>query len=206
MGQKRLLQAQAEDIRSIIKSNLWKLVYGISFVIGFFLFAIWGKEFAEENGLLSVEALRAVKDTMLDKAAFFRYVFWRRVLWLFLFVFAWWWGYGRWYIYGLFAFSGFAMGACLQTALLRYSVKGLTLWIFLYLPYAIFYGGAFFFAMLLCKKEQQELQGVRERGKRLQFLLQNILSIAGILLMTILGIYGEACVNPGLLRNYLQYF
>ena len=193
-------QVQVKGIREVTKSKRWKLIYAAGFLLGFLLFAVLGRAFVEESALLDVNSLRGVKDAVIDKPAFLQYIFWRRILWLLAGVFVWWWGYGSLYIYGLLGTCGFVMGACLQTCFIRYSLKGVMLWIFLYVPQVIFYAGAFFCGIILCT-------GVcKDKAEKIRFLWQNGLTVLGLACLYAIGIYCEGHLNVVLLQNYLQFF
>ncbi len=193
-------KGQVTGIREVTKSKRWKVIYAAGFLVGFLLFAVLGKGFVSENGLLDVDSLRQVKDAVIDKAAFLQYIFRRRILWLLVGVFIWWWGYGKWYIYGLLGISGFAMGACLQAAMMQYSLKGIVLWIFLYFPQVIFYAGAFLCGIILCTG------AFKEKAEKVRFLVQNGLTILLLAILYGVGIYCEGYLNVVLLQNYLQFF
>lgn len=191
---------QVSGIIQIAKSRRWKLIYAIAFLAGFLLFAVFGKTFVAESTLLDVDSLRGVKDAVVDKPAFLQYIFWRRMLWVAAGICIWWWNYGTLYIYGLLGCCGFVMGACLQTCIMRYSMKGVVLWIFLYFPQVIFYAGAFFCGMMLCT-------GVgKSKPDKIKFLWQNILLLILLACLYAIGIYGEGKLNVEILQSYLQYF
>ncbi len=191
---------QAEEIRQTAKSKHWKWIYAAGLLLGFLVFAVLGKTLIMESGLLHVDSLREVKDAVIDRPAFLQYVFRRRLLWLFVGILAWWWGFGKWYIYALLGGYGFVMGACLQTAMMRYSVKGIILWLFLYLPQAMFYLGVLFCGIILCN-------GVyKTRAEKITILLQKWLIILCMAVLYAMGIYCEGNLNVVLLQNYLQFF
>ncbi len=191
---------QITGIRESAKSKRWKLIYGAGFLIGFLVFAVLGRTFVEESELLNVNSLRGVKDAVIDKAAFLQYVFTRRMFWLIAGAVTWWWGYGSLYIYGLLGCCGFVMGACLQAAVIRYSLKGVMLWIFLYFPQVIFYAGVFFCGIILCT-------GVhKEKVEKIRFLVQNGMTLLLLTCLYAIGIYCEGHLNVVFLQNYLQFF
>ncbi len=198
-------KSQVEDVRQITKSRRWKMIYGIGFLLGFLLFAILGKNLVMERGLLDVDSLREVKDAMIDKSAFLKYVFRRRLLWLLAGILAWWWGFAKWYIYGILGGYGFVMGACLQTVIMRYGMKGIMLWIFLYFPQVIFYAGVLFCGIVLVNRIPDR---VGERWPALKWgtLMQNGLILLCMIGLYALGIYCEGYLNVVLLQNYLQFF
>lgn len=196
---------QMEQVKSVTKSNHWKMVYGIGFLMGFLLLILLGKAMILESNLLDVDSLREVKDCAVDKKAFLSYVFRGRLLWFLAGVVLWWWGYGKWYIYGVLGVYGFVMGACLQTTILRYSTKGVFLWMVLYFPHVILYIGALLCALMLAGSE---LHGstYQSRKEKITGLLQKWFIVAGMLLLIAAGIYCEGSLNLRLLQNYLQFF
>jgi len=224
---KSLLQhakGQIEDIRQVTKSSRWKMICGIGFLLGFLLFTVLGEKIVMESGLLDVDSLRKVKDMVIDKSSFLQYVFRRRLLWLLAGVAAWWWGFGKWYIYGILGGYGFVMGACLQAAMMRYSVKGIMLWFFLYFPQAIFYTGVIFCAIMLVNaiptrnrgewpalRSNRTSEGTtvvtyRTGAEKFAALMQNGLILVLLLGVYAVGIYCEGHLNVLLLQNYLQFF
>ena len=198
-------KSQMEQVKSVTKSNRWKMVYGIGFLTGFLLLIILGKALILESNLLDVDSLREVKDCVVDKKEFLSYVFRGRLLWFLAGVVLWWWGYGKWYIYGVLGVYGFVMGACLQTTILRYSTKGVFLWMVLYFPHAILYIGALLCAMMLA---DSGLRGstYQSRKEKIAGLLQKWLIAVGMLFLFVAGIYCEGSLNLKLLQNYLQFF
>jgi len=216
---------QMTDIRQVTKSRRWKMIYAFGFLTGFVIFAILGEKLVTESGLLDVDSLRKVRDTILDDAAFLQYVFRRRILWLLAGILAWWWGFGKWYIYGILGGYGFVMGACLQTAIMRYSIKGIMLCVFLYFPQVIFYAGTIFCAIILADTIPARIvakwpalqnsslsdgvsgHGVHRTGaEKFRALMQKGLILLWMLGLYAVGIYCEGRWNVMLLQKYLQFF
>lgn len=177
-----------------------KMIYLGCFLAGFVLFLILGKTFLDDNLLLNVNSLREVKDSTIDKGAFFRYISWRRLLVLAAGIFLWWKGFGKWVIYGVLGFSGVTMGACMYTCLFRYHFKGIFLWFFLYFPHLLFYAAALFCGMILT------IGRYPDKNEKIKFLWQHWLIVMGFGAAFFLGLYAECYINVPLLQDFLQFF
>lgn len=170
------------------------------FLAGFLLFFILGKDFAKSNTLLNVDALCKVKDSIIDKKEFYTYIFYRRSVLLMLGLLFWWWRLGKYYAYMILGVCAFSMGGCMYICLLRYYLKGLFLWIFLYFPHAFCYTGVLICAILLSRTS------LHTKEEKIRFLCRNLLLVLGLLLLYVLGIYAEAYVNTALLQDFLTFF
>lgn len=192
-----------QNVQGLKKNPIFrscKVLYLSCFFAGFMVFLILGKGFLDNLMLLNVNSLREIKDCSIDKAAFFQYICWRRMLVLAAGFLFWWWGFGKWFAYGVLGCAGFSMGACMYTCLLRYHFKGIFLWIFLYFPHVLFYAVVLICGMILST-------GVfRIKAEKLKFLWQNGLWELLLLILLALGIYSEGYINVALLQNYLQFF
>lgn len=194
------LQPKFQSMRKNPRFQTCKMLYLGCFLAGFILFFILGKDFLNDISLLNVNALREIRDSTIDKGAFMQYIFLRRMLLLAAGVLAWWWGFGKLYVYGVWACFGFAMGACMYTCLLRYALKGLFLWFFMYFPHVLFYAVALFCGMILSN-------GVnRSKADKLKFLWQNSLWVFLLLILLGIGIYTESHMNVSMFQDFLQYF
>lgn len=181
-------------------AKAFKIICLGCFFAGFTLFFLLGEEFAGSNTLLDVAALCKVKDSMIDKKGFYTYILYRRSVFLILGLLFWWWRFGKYYVYTLTGACAFSMGGCMYTCLLRYSLKGLFLWCFLYFPHAFFYTGVLFCALLLCHTP------FHTKKEKIRFLYQNILPAMLLLVLFGMGIYSEAYVNITLLQDFLAFF
>lgn len=170
------------------------------FLAGFVLFFIFGREFAESNNLLNVDALCRVKDSSIDKKAFYAYIFYRRSTLLMLGLLFWWWRLGKYYTYTIMGVCAFSMGGCMYTCLLRYDLKGLFLWIFLYFPHVFFYTGELLCAVCLSRTL------IQTKEDKLRFLCRNFLPVISLILLHLLGMYTEAYTNTTLLQDFLTFF
>lgn len=177
-----------------------KMIYMSCFLAGFVLFLMFGKSVLEDSLLLNVSALREIKDSIIDKKAFFRYISWRRFLALGIFLILWWKGYGKWVIYGTLGWIGATMGACLYTCLFRYHFKGIFLWIFLYFPHLFCYAAAILCGMILTIGKHVD------KAEKIKFLLQHWLIVVVFVASFLLGMYAEGYINIELLQDFLIYF
>ena len=194
------LQNKFTDVRRSPKTKTFKMLMGLSFLVGFILFLFMGSEFCEELSLLDVASLQEIKDNTIDKRGFLGYILSRRLLLLAAGGFLWWWGFGKWYVYGVLGGLSFTMGACMYISLMRYHVMGLFLWFFLYFPHVICYAGALFCGMILAR------YAFKSRIDKVKYLWQNSVLITVLAAMLALGIYCESYVNVALLKSFLQYF
>ncbi len=177
-----------------------KMLYLCCFLAGFMIFLFMGKELLNDISLLNIDALKEIKNETLDKGAFFNYLLWRRVLILAAGMLFWWWNWGKWFLYGTIGVSAGSMGICMYICLVRYRLKGLFLWFFLYFPHILFYGAVVICAMMLSTRM------IRERQEKIKFLLQKGRWVILLLIVFFLGIYMESYVNTALLQDYLDFF
>ncbi len=177
-----------------------KMIFLGCFLAGFVLFLILGKTFLEDSLLLQVSALREIKDSAIDKDAFFRYIAWRRLFLVGVCVWLWWKGLGKWGIYTCLGWIGATMGACMYTCLFRYHFKGIFLWIFLYFPHLLCYAAALFCGMILTVGK---LPG---KSEKIKFLWQHWLFVLGFGVAILLGMYAEGYINVSMLQDFLQFF
>ncbi len=194
------LQNRFPDIHKNSKAQTFKMIFFLSFLVGFILFLFLGKNFLEDAAILNVASLQEIKDNTIDKGDFGGYILWRRLLLLAVGFLLWWWGFGKLYVYGVLASCSFTMGACMYICLLRYKIKGLFLWFFLYFPHVLCYAAALFCGMII------SLNIYRNKADKLKYLLQNGLIILLMLGLVCLGMYCESYINVALLQNFLQYF
>ena len=180
--------------------HIFKTIIMIGLSAGLVVFFFLGKEFALNSFLLDADALKEIRDNSIDRGAFFQYVLARRLLAFAAGVLAWWWGFGKLYLYGVIGGCSFVMGACFYISLVRYPFTGLFLWFFLYFPHMIFYAAALFCGMILAA-------GVfRTRVEKVKYLWQNGVLVFVIVLVYVVGIYCESYLNVPLLQNFLEYF
>lgn len=177
-----------------------KMIFLGCFLAGFVLFLILGKTFLDDNLLLHVGALREIKDSTIDKDAFFRYIAWRRLLLVGVCLWLWWKGFGKWVIYASLGWIGAAMGACMYTCLFRYHFKGIFLWIFLYFPHLLCYAAALFCGMILTVGK------IPNKAEKIKFLWQHWLFVLGFGVAVLLGMYAESYINVSMLQDFLQFF
>lgn len=180
--------------------HIIKNIFVAGFIAGLAIFFFLGKEFVEDTGLLDSYSLIEIRDSSIDKATFFVYLFWRRMLLLGIGVLFWWWGFSRLYLYGMIGCSGIIMGACLYISLLRYPLTGLFLWFFLYFPHMIFYAGVVLCGMILAVGKFQK------KEEKMKFVWQNAPVVLLLLALFVLAIYSESYWNVSLLRMFLEYF
>ena len=180
--------------------RMGKMLYLGCFLAGFVLFLMLGKAFLDNNPLLDVNSLKEIKDNIIDKGAFFRYISWRRILVLSGCLFLWWKGFGKWVIYGVLGWTGATMGACLYTCLFRYHFKGIFLWFFFYFPHLLCYMTALICGMILT------IGKYAGKSDKLKFLQQQWLIVAAFIAAFFLGLYTECYINVSILQDFLRFF
>ena len=180
--------------------RLGKMIYLGSFFVGFVLLLVFGKNIWDSNQLLNINALREIKNGVIEKSAFFQYILWRRLMLLSFAGFMWWKGLGKWFLYSTLGYLGISMGICMYTCLFRYHMKGLFLWFVLYIPQGLFYAAAMFGGMILMS------EGRKEKQEKIKFLWQNWLIEFGVFAAYLLGIYSESYLNVSLLKSFLEFF
>ncbi len=194
------LQSKLRDAHKNSGFQKCKMLYLWCFFAGFVLLWIMGKDFWDNISLLSVNTLREIKDSTIDKSAFGQYVLWRRLFVLGTGACFWWWNLGKWYIYGVCGSCGISMGACMCTCLMRYRFKGIFLWFFLYFPYVIFYCGAVLLGLIMAGGS------FKNRAEKIRFLWQKGVFVLAMAVLLFLGIYTESHTNVTMLQDFLQFF
>ena len=177
-----------------------KMIYLASFLFGFTIFLMFGKSILEDNVLLNVNALREVKDSAIDKKDFFQYIVWRRLFLLGAAAFVWWKGFGKWFICGMLGYLGMSMGISMYTCLFRYHVKGIFLWVILYIPQMLFYMAAMVCFMLLIEEH------LNDKQEKIKFVWKKWIAVLGGLAAYIFGIYAESYLNVPVLQSFLEFF
>lgn len=170
------------------------------FAAGFFCFLIFGARFMDDISLLNSASLRRIRDTQIDKGAFFRYLCLSHMLLLLFCVVCWWFQWGKKCIYTLVSLGSIILGVSLAVSIIRYHIKGIVLWFILYFPHTLFY-----FAALACGIALSRDVG-RSRTEKIHFLLQNFIWLLGALMMWLIGLYMECYMSTSILQNYLQHF
>lgn len=177
-----------------------KWIYPAALLVGFGGLLLFGRAFVEDSTLISVSALREIKDASIDCAAFFKYISWRRIALLVLFLALWWKNLGKWLLFALTGWYGMTMGMSLYVCLLRYYLKGIFLWSFLYFPQILFYALALLCGLLLCSVKTSE------KGEKLNRSAMQYLLIPALLAMLLCGMYAESYWNVALLQDFLKFF
>lgn len=180
--------------------HIFKTIIMAGLATGLAVFFFLGKEFVGNSALLDADALKAIRDNTIDRGIFFQYVLVRRLLVLAAGIVAWWWGFGKLYLYGMLGGCGFVVGACFYICMVRYPFTGLFLWFFLYFPHMIFYAAVLFCGMILAAGR------FRTREEKVKYLWQKGRLLCVIVLVYAVGIYCESYLNVPLLQNFLQYF
>lgn len=194
------LRTRWQEVPRKRELHIFKTIVMIGLSAGLVVFCFLGKELVLNSALLDADALKEIRDNTIDKGEFFRYVFYRRLWILVAGVLAWWWGFGKLYLYGVIGGCGFVMGACFYISLVRYPFTGLFLWFFIYFPHMIFYAGALFCGMILAT-------GVfRTREDKIKYLWRNGVLVCVLVFAYAAGIYCESYLNVPLLQNFLEYF
>lgn len=194
------LQTKVQGVRKNPRFQTCKMIYLCFFGAGFVIALLLGKDFLDKAGILNVNALKEVRNTSFDKKDFLQYIFRQRILLLAIGAVLWWWNLGKLYVYGILGWAGFSMGICMYTCLLRYALKGIFLWFFMYFPQVLFYTTAMICGMILSS-------GVhRDKAEKIKFLFQNGLLVLLLIVFCGLGIYTEGTWNAAMLKDFLQYF
>lgn len=170
------------------------------FFAGLLVFFIWGGNIISDTDLLTKEALKAIRDSTIDKKDFFEYVLAKRLLLFGLGVTLWWWGLCRLYLYAALTIGSFMMGAYLYMSLYRYPFTGIFLWFFLFFPHMIFY-----YVTMICGIMLKSGMH-RSREEKIQYLWKNAWKVILLVLFYITGIYCESYLNVPLMQNFLKIF
>lgn len=194
------IKPQIQSLGAGTRIRRIKKLIVLCFAAGFFCFMLLGESRLEQWSLLNQNALRLIRDSHIEKRAYFWYLC---VPWLLIFLaaaMAWWWNKGRIFVLALVGTGSVSMGVCMAVCLLRYHLKGLFLWLLLYFPQILFYGAASGCGLMLCRST------VKTKPEKLLFLWQNLLWAIGALLCCLAGIYCESYLNSSLLQAYLFFF
>ncbi len=177
----------------------FRIIMGMGFVSGSILVMLCRRKLLQDISLLDVDSLYLVRDSLVEGRAYFFYLLPRR-----LFVFAallllWWYGVGSAGLKLLGFLMGMEAGIWLQACLEQYRLKGILLWVFLYVPYIFFYLGAILLGLMICEAQGDRYERVRRlREKPWLFLAATALFL--------LGLYLESAVHPQWLKSFLKMF
>lgn len=200
--EKQPFREYIKNVTEIPRKSMWKYVYFGGLFIGFFIFFFLDKNILINSRILNIDSLRRVKDAVIIKEDYFAYILQRRGAILTLLLLIWWWGYGKMACFIGLGGLGFTMGACLQTCLLRYKIKGFLLWLVLYLPHMLFYFAAIAVGLVLFKDSYGAF-GTKEKAR---LILDHIGLWLVLLLFYGFGIYCESFLSVSLLQNFLRLF
>ena len=196
----KLFQTKFKNPIAQTRIRKMKHLVFLFFAVGFFCFLIFGARFMEDVTLLETSSLKRLRDVGIEPKAFLEYLCVSHAVLFFLFAFCWWYQRGKVCTLAWISFGALKLGMCLAVSLIRYQLKGIWLWVLLYLPHTFFYVLALLCGMMLCQTR------LSTRTEKVRFLLQNSLWILGILVSWGLGLYVECYVSSDLLRNYLKHF
>ncbi len=190
-----------EEERSdrVVRMKQFRIIMGIGFILGSILVLLCKRKFLQDISLLDVDSLYLVRDSLVEGRAYFFYLLPRRVFEFGVLVLLWWYGVGS---QGL-KFFGFMMGMeagiWLQACLEQYRLKGILLWVFLYVPYIFFYLGALLLGLMIC-----ETRGDRyEKSRMIREKPWIFLAVTALFAM---GLYLESTVHPQWLKSFLSVF
>ncbi|MCD7805889.1 MAG: hypothetical protein LUH19_00935 [Lachnospiraceae bacterium] len=174
-------------------------IMGMGFAAGCVLVLLCRGKLLQDLSLLDVDSLYLVRDSLISGKAYFFYLLPRRAFVFGVFALLWWYGVGS---LGL-RLGGFLMGMeagiWLQACVEQYHLKGVLLWVFLYIPYIFFYLGAILCGLAFCRTTGDIYEKRRAIRERPGFALA-----AAVLFL--LGLYLESTVHPVWLKHFLQVF
>ncbi|MCD7738260.1 MAG: hypothetical protein LUH58_04370 [Lachnospiraceae bacterium] len=185
--------------RTAVQGKRFSVIMGAGFVLGCILVILCRQKLLQDISLLDVDSLYLVRDSLIEGKSYFFYLLPRRVFAFGAFVLLWWYGVGS---PGL-KLGGFLMGVeagiWLQACVEQYHLKGVLLWVFLYIPYIFFYLGAILCGLMFCQTSGDMYEKRRAIRERPGFALAAI-----VLFLT--GLYLESTVHPVWLKNFLSVF
>lgn len=170
------------------------------FAIGFFCFLLLGSSFLDDISLLDSASLKYIRDTGIDKDAFFRYVCMSHMVFVLLYAILWWYQKGKACVSVYLCFFSVVLGGVFAVSLMRYYLKGIVLWVVLYFPQCLCYLLACGCGLLLSRRK------LMNRKEKIQFLLQNFVWILLGVISLFIGIYCECYISSAILQTYLYYF
>lgn len=183
------------------------MIFMIAFVAGI-LTMNFGKSILVENtGLLDENMLRQMTSVFPDSNALFAFVLRKRLALMGILIVA-----ATTYL-GVAACAvvtgwfGFAAGAFLATALMRYGFKGLLLVAAGTMPQYLLYIPSLYALLLWCEKTCRMIYGRGHRGSldtKTPILLGRVLPLLVIFVGLYAGCFLESFVNPTILRGFLK--
>ncbi|MCD8326095.1 MAG: hypothetical protein LUC90_05240 [Lachnospiraceae bacterium] len=111
------------------------LIMGIGFVLGCILVLLCKQKLLQDISLLDVDSLYLVRDSLIDGKSYFFYLLPRRAFVFGTVVLLWWYGVGSMGIKLTGFLMGMEAGIWLQACMEQYHLKGILLWVFLYIPF-----------------------------------------------------------------------
>ncbi|MCD8067811.1 MAG: hypothetical protein LUE87_02745 [Lachnospiraceae bacterium] len=187
--------------RASVQGRRFSAIMGAGFGIGCMLVILCRQKLLQDISLLDVDSLYLVRDSLIEGKAYFFYLLPRRAFVFGAFVLLWWYGVGS---LGL-KLGGFLMGMeagiWLQACVEQYHLKGVLLWVFLYIPYIFFYLGAILCGLMFCQTAGDA--DVYEKRRAIRERPGFALAAAALFLA---GLYLESAVHPAWLKNFLSVF
>ena len=185
--------------------------YGMVFLVGLtagILTMNFGKSILLENtGLLDEEMLRQMESAFPDSNALFAFVLRKRLMLMVFMVLAATTYLGMAACVAVGLWYGFATGAFLAAALMRYGFKGILLVAAGVLPQYLLYAPALYALLVWCDKTCRMIycKGYcYGENTKTPILLGRVLPLVIILVGLLVGCFLEAYVNPGILRGFLN--
>ncbi len=181
------------------RATLFGMIMGLGFTLGCILVMLCRQTILQDIALLDVDSLYLVRDSVIAGHAYFFYLLPRRGFVFLVLALLWWYGAGG---IGL-KLTAFLMGAeagiWLQACLEQYYLKGILLWIFLYIPYVFFYIAAVWLGLTICEADT-------DRPKRRRLLKEKPWLFAAVAVLFLIGLYLESEVHPVWLKSFLKVF
>ena len=175
------------------------VILGLGFTVGCILVMLCREDLLQDISLLDEDSLYLVRDSLMEGRAYFFYLLPRRTFVFGLLAIMWWYGIGKVALKLTGFFMGVKAGIWLQACLEQYYLKGILLWIFLYIPYIFFYLAAVLCGLTLCENRGDRYERVRLLSEKPWYFIV-LTALFGI------GVYLESMVHPVWLKSFLKVF
>ncbi|MCD7750871.1 MAG: hypothetical protein LUI10_03910 [Lachnospiraceae bacterium] len=177
----------------------FSVIMGFGFTAGCVLVMLCGKNLLKDISLLDEDSLYLVRDSLVEGRAYLFYLLPRRVIVPGVLVLLWWYGVGNTGLKLTVFLVGLKAGIWLQACLEQYHLKGILLWIFLYIPYIFPYLAAILCGFALCEIS-------KDRYERKRLLLEKTWLFIVVAVLFGFGLYLESMVHPVWLKSFLKVF
>lgn len=188
----------------------WLFLFAAGFIVGVFLINMNSNLFAGESGIFNASSLNRLKYLEMENSLFFRYVTVGRLgdyLMLGLLSTTY---FGIIIAYGAAAWQGMMMGMVITVAVIRFGIRGLLLVMTSFFPHQLLLLPAGAMMLMWCCQNCSVLYFsgrntlVRELKKK--YFVRQLMMLAWILTVVMIGCILESYVNPILLSDVVKFF